>query len=240
MFAPSHRVLTFVVYFSVMRLASIDRLLRVAGLADPAGADTAPPSAGVAGNERLTSSTAAVLFVLLAIEGATILSLGSLLTIHIFIGVVLIPPVLLKVGSTGYRLLQYYRGSEPYVRRGPPPVLLRALGPLIGLSTLILLATGIGLLVIGPGAGVMGGLHKLSFFVFFAATSVHVLAHVRKVPAQTAADWKPPAWLPGSRSRRVVVLASLAAGIALGAIAIAYDGAWVNQSDRGASATVAP
>lgn len=240
MFTPSHRVLTSIVYISVMRVPSIDRLLHVAGLADPAGADGAPPSVGVAGNERLTSSTAAVLFVLLAIEGVTILSLDALLTTHIFIGVVLVPPVLLKVASTGYRLVRYYRGSEPYVRKGPPPGLLRVLGPLMVLSTGALLVTGIALLVIGPGDGVAGGLHQASFFVFFATTSVHVLAHIRKVPAQTVADWKAPARLPGTRSRRAVVLASLAAGLALGAIAIAYDGAWAHRSDRGASAAVTP
>jgi hypothetical protein len=223
-----------------MRGASIGRLMRVAGLAAPVDADTGPPSAGVAGNERLTSSTAAVLFVLLAIEGVTVLSLDSLLTPHIFVGVVLIPPVLLKVATTGYRFVRYYRGSAPYVRKGPPPVLLRALGPLIVLSTGALLATGVALLVIGPGDGMMRGLHQVSFIVFLAVMSLHVLAHARKVPAQTAADWKPATRLPGSAGRRLVVVASLIAGIALGAVAIAYDGAWVHRSDRGETAAGAP
>ena len=180
---------------------TLDRLLRVAGLAERGEARPGPPGVGVAGNERLTSSTAAVLFVLLAIEGVTILSLDSLLTPHIFVGVVLIPPVLLKVASTGYRFVRYYRGSAPYVRKGPPPVLLRALGPLIVLSTGVLLATGVALLVIGPGDGIGGGLHKVSFIVFFAVMSLHVLAHVRKVPAQTAADWKPATRLRVSAGR---------------------------------------
>jgi hypothetical protein len=223
-----------------MRGASIGRLMRVAGLAAPVEADTGPPSVGVAGNERLTSSTAALLFVLLAIEGVTVLSLHSLLTPHIFVGVVLIPPVLLKVATTGYRFVRYYRGSAPYLRKGPPPVLLRALGPLIVLSTGALLATGVALLVVGPGDGMMRGLHQVSFIVFLAVMSLHVLAHARKVPAQTAADWKPATRLPGSAGRRLVVVASLIAGIALGAVAIAYDGAWVHRSDRGETAAGAP
>ena len=218
---------------------SIGRLMRVAGLAAPAEADTGPPSVGVAGNERLTSSTAAVLFVLLAIEGVTILSLGSLLPPHIFVGIVLIPPVLLKVATTGYRFVRYYRGSAPYVRKGPPPVLLRALGPLIVLSTGVLLATGVALLVVGPGDHTVRDLHQLSFIVFLVVMSLHVLAHVRKVPALTAADWKPATRLPGSAGRRLVVVASLIAGIALGAVAIAYDGAWVHRSHRGETAAVA-
>src|SRR5206468_2516773 len=57
--------------------------------------------AGVAANARLTASNAAVLLVLLAAEGVTILRVRALLTPHVFIGMVLVPPVLLKVASTG-------------------------------------------------------------------------------------------------------------------------------------------
>ena len=57
---------------------------------------TAPRSArraGTAGNELLTSATGAVLTALLLAEGVTILWLGGLRTEHMFIGLVLIPPV---------------------------------------------------------------------------------------------------------------------------------------------------
>ena len=53
--------------------------------------------AGVAANARLTASSAVVL---LAAEGVMILRVRELLTPHVFIGMVLIPPVLLKVAST--------------------------------------------------------------------------------------------------------------------------------------------
>jgi hypothetical protein len=207
--------------------------MRVAGISEREA------TGGVAGNERLTSSTSAFLFVLLAIEGVTLLSLGSLLAPHIFIGVMLIPPVLLKVASTGYRAVRYYRGSEPYVRRGPPPMLLRALGPLVVLSTAVLLATGVALLVIGRGDGVVRNLHTWSFIAFLVVTGVHVLAHAREMPAQAAADWRPATHLPGSRGRRVVVLGSLIVGLALGAVAVAYDGPWVHRSHRGEAAALA-
>ena len=186
-------------------------------------------TAGVRGNRRLTSGTAAVLFVLLAIEGVTILALDSMLPLHIFVGVVLVPPVLLKLGSTGYRLLRYYRGSPPYVRRGPPALFLRLLGPLVVLSTGVLLLTGIALLAVGPGDGTVATLHKVSFVVFFGATGLHVLAHVRSVPAEAAADWRRTTRLPGAGSRRMLLVASLVAGVAIGALAIAYDGDWVHR-----------
>lgn len=73
------------------------------------------------GNERLTAMTGAVLLVLLAAEGATILRIHQLLTVHFFIGMLLIGPVLLKMGSTGYRFVRYYTGSAEYVRKGSRP-----------------------------------------------------------------------------------------------------------------------
>jgi hypothetical protein len=66
-----------------------------------------------AGNERLTAMTGAVLLGLLAAEGVTILFKRQMLTAHFFIGMLLIGPVLLKIGSTGYRFARYYTGSEP-------------------------------------------------------------------------------------------------------------------------------
>ena len=53
----------------------------------------------------------AVLLVLLAAEGVTILRVHQLLSPHVFIGVVLIPPVLLKVASTTRRFARYYAGA---------------------------------------------------------------------------------------------------------------------------------
>jgi hypothetical protein len=61
---------------------------------------------GTDGNERLTALTAVTLFGLLAVEGLTIVFLGQLLWVHLFVGVVLIPPVALKLGSTGWRPLR--------------------------------------------------------------------------------------------------------------------------------------
>ncbi len=194
------------------------------------------PSAGVAphggpdGNARLTGSTGAMLIALLGVEALTVLSLGSLLSLHIFIGVLLIPPVILKLASTGYRFTRYYTGSAPYVAKGPPALLLRALGPILVLSVAVLLVTGVLLLAMGPGDGPLRGLHKLSFIVLGIAVSVHVLAHLSNVAGLAAADWRKRTRLPGSAIRRFAVLASLLAGLAFGAAAVHYDGSWVHRA----------
>ncbi len=105
---------------------------------------------GVAGNERLTAWTGVVLLIGFAVEGITVLRIGPLLTLHFFIGLLLIGPVILKVASTGYRITRYYAGSAPYVRRGPPALYLRLLGPLVIATSVAVLGTGVTLGIVGP------------------------------------------------------------------------------------------
>jgi len=138
---------------------------------------------GSAGNRQLTALVAAILVLLLAIEGATLLRLGSLLTVHAFVGMLLIPIVALKLASTGWRMLRYYLGADEYTRHGPPPLLLRALvAPVLIVSTVVLFATGTALLVLDQTEGTLVGLHKASFIVWLGAAAVHVLAHASKLP----------------------------------------------------------
>ena len=178
---------------------------------------------GPDGNERLTAASGAVLFLLLAALGVTILSIGQLLSAHFFIGMLLIPPVLLKLGSTGWRFVRYYRGSPAYVAKGPPLLALRLLAPVVVLSTVAVFATGVALLVEGPQRGIVVGLHKASFVVWLAATAVHVLVYVWRVPRLTAADWRLEAHGPGGlNARRLLVAGAVVAGAIL-AVATVHD-----------------
>jgi hypothetical protein len=186
-------------------------------------------SGGAVGNERLTASTATVLLVLLAVEGATIPFLHRLLPVHIFVGMLLIPPVALKLGSTGWRFLRYYLRSRPYLLKGPPAPLLRfVVAPGVVASTLVLFATGVALLVVGPGGGIVLGLHKASFVVWFITMGVHVLAHVLKLPALTVADFRRGGRLGGARARALLLLGSLAAGVVLAAATYPSAHAWLH------------
>ena len=165
---------------------------------------------GSVGNEQLTALVAAVLLLLLAIEGATLLHIRSLLTVHAFVGMLLVPVVVLKLASTGWRMLRYYRHGEEYVRRGPPQRMLRVLvAPLIVLSTLVLFATGVALPILDRTQGTLVGLHKASFVVWVAATGLHVLAHVARLPRLLLEK------APGAALRVVLVAAAAAAGAVL-------------------------
>jgi hypothetical protein len=164
---------------------------------------------GSAGNEQLTAVIAAVLLLLLAIEGATLLQLTSLLTVHAFVGMLLIPVLAVKVASTGWRFLRYYRNEE-YVRRAPPHLALRAIvAPVIVLSTLVLFGTGVALLVVGQTHDTVVGLHKASFLVWVGTTGLHVLAHAPKLPRLLRAR------IPGTAMRVTLVASAVLAGALL-------------------------
>ena len=142
------------------------------------------PASGTdpAGNERLTAMTGAVLLVLFVAECLTLLNIGNLLTLHVFLGMLLLGPVGLKVGSTLWRFTRYYTGSAAYVRKGPPAPLQRATGPFVILTTVAVLGTGIMLVVEGPGNGSWGRLHHLSFFLWAAVIAIHLASYVPKLP----------------------------------------------------------
>jgi hypothetical protein len=176
---------------------------------------------GVDGNERLTSATAVALVVLLAALGVTILSIGPLIWWHVLLGMLLIPPVLLKLGSTGWRLVSYYRGADEYVLRGPPLLPLRLLAPLVVAATLAVFATGVALLAVGPGGGLLVGLHKASFVVWLAVTGVHVLAHARRLLSSTTP-------VPGGRLRLILLGATIVAGVLLATATVRYAQPWVH------------
>jgi hypothetical protein len=62
-------------------------------------------SANVTGNARLTAALGAAIFVLLFLEGLTILSVERLIRWHVFIGLLLTVFVVAKCASTIYRFL---------------------------------------------------------------------------------------------------------------------------------------
>ncbi len=194
-------------------------------------------SGGPLGNERLTAATAALLLVLLAIEGATVLSVGSLIWVHVFVGMLLIPPVLLKLGTTGYRFARYYTGTRSYVVKGPPPLILRLLAPGVVLTSVALFATGVAVLLQGPPGGLLKTAHKASFILWFGFMAIHVLGHVLEVPKAALPDWRRhggrEAAVAGAGARQLVLLGSLAAGLAFAALTISLADPWISAGVGG-------
>lgn len=199
----------------------------IGGAARPA----TPRAGGVAGNARLTGAVAASLLVLLAAEGVTIPFIGKWLGPHMFIGLLLIPPVALKMASTGWRFARYYSHDERYVRKGPPPLILRVLAPGVVLTTLAVFGTGIALLFAGPPSSTLIFAHKLSFIAWMAVMSLHVLGHLLEVPRLASADWRrsgpTDARLAGVGMRASLLVGAIALGIPLGLLALSVGRAWL-------------
>jgi hypothetical protein len=172
---------------------------------------------GPDGNEILTSAAAVVLIVLLVAEGITIVHMHGLLSAHMFIGLVLIGPVLVKLGSTGYRMVSYYTGARPYRSKGPPLLPLRVMAPVLVASTVAVLASGVALLAVGHRSGVTLTVHKLSFIAFGVLVAVHFLAYLPRVVHSARADWSAARRqaVPGAGVRAMLVAAAVGGGVAL-------------------------
>jgi hypothetical protein len=162
-----------------------------------------------------------VLLLLLAVEGVTVLRVRALLSLHVFVGMVLVPPVLLKIGSTTWRFARYYWGSPAYRRKGPPPVLLRVLGPFVVVLTLVLLVSGIALIV-GPHSERHSLLfiHKASFILWFGVMTIHVLGHLIDTARIAPLDWarRTRRDVAGATARQWGLAVSLVVGAVLGLV----------------------
>jgi hypothetical protein len=179
-------------------------------------------------NARLTAAMGLVLLVLLPVEGVTLLSLRSLLTVHMLVGVALIPPIALKLASAGYRFLRYYSGDSAFREAGPPQPTMRFLvAPALVASTVGLLSSGVALMLIEHPSAAVYTVHKASFIVWFGALGIHVLAYLRRLTKLVLADWPQGRHGElGRRLRRRAVAGSLLGGVVVAAVAAPIVAAW--------------
>jgi hypothetical protein len=206
---------------------------------------------GTEGNERLTVITGYVLIVLLAVLGLTIIRIGQLLWLHLFLGLALIGPVALKMASTGYRFVRYYTADPRYRTKGPPAPALRTMAPLVVGLTVLVFATGVILLFVGPADSLRPRLvliHKVSFIAWIVLTAIHVVGHLpellrtERISAQTRREIgalradvpgfggpaEPPLRgpLPGAGGRWLSLGGALVVGLVLAVVLIPQFSAW--------------
>ena len=209
---------------------------------------------GTDGNARLTTVTGVILFVLLAIIGVTILRIHQLMSVHLFVGLLLIGPVALKLASTGYRFAQYYTGNPEYRRKGPPELTLRLVAPIVVLTTIVVFASGIVLMFNGAAHRDPWLLiHKASFIVWIVFTSVHVVGHLPRVVTLLRPGTKLPTiegispnliagWsaehhnspasaltVPGRNGRAIALASAIVLGIVLAVVLIPDFSSWTGH-----------
>jgi hypothetical protein len=187
----------------------------------------------VVSNERLTALAGAVLLVLILVELVSAAYLRTLLSIHVFIGVLMAGPLVVKLGSTGFRFLRYYTKSPAFMRRGPPRLTLRILAPLLIVTTLVVIGSGIGLVVTGPRyAGLLLPLHGFSVLVWLPLIAIHVSAYIWRVPRLVADDWSKPSaeQAPGRWLRLGMNLGALLSGAIAAILLLPGVASWIAWS----------
>ncbi len=212
---------------------------------------------GADGNERLTSITGVVMIMLLLVIAVTILRIGQLTWVHLFVGLVLIGPVALKMASTGYRFIRYYTGDTVYRGKGPPELILRLIAPIVVLSTVSVFASGVILMFQGRAhRDPMLLIHKAGFVVWGVFFALHVIGHVPElvalipglggvrrarelrelrttIPGMAAPERRVghvlPPGIPGRAARSIALLGSLVVGLTLAIVLIPHFGDWTHH-----------
>jgi hypothetical protein len=184
------------------------------------------------GNERLTAAIGVLLLVPILVELATIvLGVHTFMSLHVFVGLALIPAVLLKLGSTGWRFARYYTRSRAYVEHGPPQLAMRLLAPLLVAATVVLFGSGVAMgLLHGQALQLARRLHGPASVIWLLLIGVHVLVYLRRAVRDYGRDLRPSAGptVPGARGRSYVLAAALGLGLLAGAAAVPAQHRWIN------------
>lgn len=194
------------------------------------------------GNERLTAAVGVLLLVPVLVEIATILlGVHTFMSWHVFVGLALIPVVILKLATTGWRFVRYYTRSRPYVAAGPPQTAMRLLAPLFVVATLVLFGSGVAMgFLHGDSLEIARRLHGPASVIWLLLLGVHVLVYLGRAVRDTADDVLPAERtpVPGKSARLYVLATAIVCGLVLGTAFIPAQHRWVDirhdHHDRGA------
>jgi hypothetical protein len=190
------------------------------------------PDANPAGNERLTAAVGLLVLVPVAVEVATILlGVHTFMSVHVFVGLALIPAVALKLASTGWRFVRYYTRSRPYVVQGPPQLAMRLLAPLFVVATVVLFGSGVAMgLLHGQSLQDARRLHGPASVIWLVLLGLHVLVYFGRAWRSAAGDAVSAdrVAVRGSTARAYAVATAIVCGLVLGAALVPAQHRWVN------------
>jgi hypothetical protein len=188
------------------------------------------------GNERLTAAVGIILVALTVLElGTLVLGLQTFLHWHVFIGLVLLPPIAVKLASTGWRFARYYTRNEAYRVRGAPQLFMRLLAPLLVLFTLLLFGSGV---VMGFAHGhtlqLARRVHGPAAFLWTVILGIHVLVYTPRALQAVAGDLRARtrrrvanAWL-----RAYIVAVAILTGLIVGVATLPVQHDWLHLPPR--------
>ena len=145
------------------------------------------------GNKRLTAAVGVLLLAPVLLEIATVLlGVHTFMSWHVFVGIALIPLVVLKLATTGLRFVRYYTRSRAYVAHGPPQPAMRLLAPLLVVATVVLFGSGVAMgLLHGHALQVARRLHGPASVIWLLLLGLHVLVYLGRALRDTADEVRP-------------------------------------------------
>lgn len=192
--------------------------------------DLKEPNPG--GNERLTAAVGLLVLAPVVVEAATILlGVHTFMSLHVFVGLALIPAVLLKLASTGWRFARYYTRSRAYVALGPPQIVMRMLAPLLVTATVVLFGSGIAMgFLHGHALQVARSFHGPASVIWLVLLGLHVVVYARRAATCAAQDVLPAKRQPvrGTTARAYAIATVVTCGVVVGAATVPAQHRWID------------
>jgi hypothetical protein len=184
------------------------------------------------GNRRLTAAVGVLLLAPVLLEIATVLlGVHTFMSWHVFVGIALIPLVVLKLVTTGWRFARYYTRSRAYVAHGPPQAAMRLLAPLFVVATVVLFGSGVAMgLLRGHALQLARQLHGPASVIWLVLLGLHVPVYLGRALRDTADDVRPadPTPARGKTGRRYALATAVVCGLVLGGPLVPAQHRWIN------------
>lgn len=179
-------------------------------------------SVPVAGNLILTSHAGLVVLFFLILLYFTGLEFAPLRGVHFGLGFALIPILLVKLGSTGWRAVNYYFDRDPYRAAGPPWLLPRIMALPLTLCAIAATISGVVLWATGTDRGTWATVHIYSVISLAVVVVVHLAIYTRKAFRASTRSLEETRT---TRQERIMVWALLVA-LVVGSAAVGLEPTW--------------
>jgi hypothetical protein len=179
-------------------------------------------SVPVAGNLILTSHAGLVILFFLILLYFTGLEFAPLRGVHFGLGFALIPILLVKLGSTGWRAVNYYFDRAPYRAAGPPWLLPRIMALPLTVCAVVATISGVVLWATGTDRGTWATVHIYSVISLAVVVVVHLAIYTRKAFRASTRSLEET---KTTQQERIMVWALLVA-LVVGSAAVGLEPTW--------------
>jgi hypothetical protein len=162
--------------------------------------------------------------------GTVLLGVHTFMSLHVFVGLALIPPVLLKLASTGWRFARYYTRKDAYVEHGAPQIAMRLLAPLFVAATVVLFSSGVAMGILhGHALVVARRLHGPTSVIWIVLFAIHALVYLKRALIGSRQEIIAAGRsVQGRGVRGYLIAATVVSGLIIGAATVPAQHRWVD------------